>query len=369
MLVNGKDYRTVWMEGCVIKTIEQRKLPHDFEIKELQTTKEVYDSIKQMMIRGAPAIGAMGAFGLAQAMLLYKGYDYQAFKEYIQQTRDHLASSRPTAHDLFHGLAYVFSALDETRDIITAQTKAVDRANAYADRSVEACKRIGEYGSKLIKKNMGILTHCNAGALATVDWGTALAPMRIAHQKHIPFFVFVDETRPRIQGANLTAFELKQEGIDFALIADNAAGYYMKKGEIHLIITGTDRVAANGDVANKIGTYTKAVLAKEHNIPMYIAAPTSTIDFSCVSGDDIPIEERDQDEVHYVHGKTSDGKMERVRISPKGAASKNPAFDVTPARYITGLITEYGIIPATQKAIAELKTTMQRDAALTKQSR
>lgn len=369
MLIEGKQYRTIWMEGRVIKTIEQRKLPHSFEIVDITTWQEVYEAIKTMIIRGAPAIGAMGAYGLAQAMLNYQGYDFLAFKSEMQRVRDRIASSRPTAYDLFHGLAQVWTAIEQSKDIMTAQTKAVDLAQSYADQSVQACKQIGEYGSTLIKKNMGILTHCNAGALATVDWGTALAPMRIAHEKHIPFFVFVDETRPRIQGANLTAYELKQEGIDFALIADNAAGFYMQQGKINLIITGTDRVAANGDVANKIGTYTKAVLAKENNIPFYIAAPTSTIDFTCASGKDIPIEERDQDEIHYVHGKTKEGTIERVRISPEGIQSKNPAFDVTPAKYITGLITEYGIIPATPKALLDLKAAIEKNAYATTPSR
>ena len=355
MLINGKEYRTVWMEGRIIKTIDQRKLPHAFAIAELKNSQEVHEAIRGMMVRGAPAIGAMGAYGLAQAMLIYEGYDYATFRKHIQQTRDYLAGSRPTAHDLFHGLSEVLRAADASKDIIAAQTKAVDLANAYADRSALACKKIGEYGSTLIKKHMGILTHCNAGALAAVDWGTALAPMRIAHNKNVPFFVFVDETRPRIQGANLTAFELNQEGIAFALIADNAAGYFMQQGKIQLVITGTDRVAANGDVANKIGTYTKAVLAKENNIPFYVAAPTSTIDFGCASGKDIPIEERNADEIHYVYGKTQQGSLERVRISPEGTPSKNPAFDITPAMYVTGLITEYGIIPATPKGIADLK--------------
>jgi translation initiation factor eIF-2B subunit alpha/methylthioribose-1-phosphate isomerase len=211
---------------------------------------------------------------------------------------------------------------------------AMESAQAYVDASAEACRKIGEFGNSLIKNGDSLLTHCNAGALATVDYGTALAPMRIAHANGKNIFVYVDETRPRMQGAKLTAFELHEEGIPHAVIADNAAGYFMARGDVDLVITGTDRVAANGDVANKIGTYEKAVVAHENGIPVYIAAPISTIDFTCPTGNYIPIEERDQNEVLDING---------LRVASKGSQALNPAFDVTPAKYITGIITEQGI--------------------------
>jgi len=313
--------------------IDQPKLPHSFEIVELKDHKDVFKAIQTMIVRGAPAIGATGCFGLAQA--IRNGEDPEKIAEYLK-------SSRPTAYDLTHGIEHIL-------EIIKGKTKeesieiAEKASQEYADMSAEACRKIGEFGDTLIKDGMGILTHCNAGALATVDYGTALAPMRVAHEKGKKIHVFADETRPRCQGARLTSFELGEEGISHDIIADNAAGFYMQKGKIQLVITGTDRVARNGDVANKIGTYEKAVLAKENNIPVYIAAPFSTIDFSCPTGDDIPIEERDQDEVLYMFGWSDSGKFERVRISPEKSTAKNPAFDVTPAKYITGIITEKGI--------------------------
>ena len=229
------------------------------------------------------------------------------------------------------------SCVDIAKDI------AVKKANSYADWSAENCKKIGSFGNEIVKEGSKILTHCNAGALACVDYGTALAPMRAAHENNKEIFVFVDETRPRLQGSRLTAFELAEEGIKHAIIADNAAGHYMKNGEIDLVITGADRIAANGDVANKIGTYTKAVLAKEHGIPFYVAAPSSTIDFDTATGEDIPIEERKEEETLHAWGLSDQGVFQRVRTSPKSSNAKNPAFDVTPAELITGIITEKGI--------------------------
>lgn len=334
MIINGKNYRTVWMENNTICTIEQRLLPHKFEIAQLKTTKEVAAAIKDMMVRGAPAIGAMGAYGLAQAINKEKETDIEKFIEHTGKIRKTLQETRPTAYDLTHGLDFVFNKIKNEGNINKIKGIAIAAAQEYADKSVEACRRIGEFGDGLIKEGFKILTHCNAGALATVDYGTALAPIRIAHHKGKNIFVFVDETRPRLQGANLTAWELVHEKINHAVITDNAAGYFMKKGDINIVITGADRIAANGDSANKIGTYEKAVLAKENSIPFYIAAPLSTIDFNCSSGDEIPIEERDEREVLEIKG---------IRIAPKGSKAKNPAFDVTPARYISGIITEKGV--------------------------
>lgn len=340
MHIKGKNYRTVWYEKGIIYIIDQPKLPHSFEIVKLFSYKEVFDAIKDMIIRGAPAIGAIGSFGMAQAIRDYNGK--KDFNEYIKKISSYLISARPTAHDLSYGVNHILKVIKDKLPKEAVEI-AEKEAQKYADDSVEACRKIGEYGNELIKDGMNILTHCNAGALATVDYGTALAPVRIAKEKGKKIHVFVDETRPRCQGARLTAFELAEENIPFDIIADNAAGHFMKEGKIDLVITGADRVALNGDAANKIGTYEKAVLAKENNIPFYIAAPFSTIDFNCKSGDDIEIEERSQDEVLFMFGWSDSGKFERVRISPKKSSARNPAFDVTPAKYITGIITEKGI--------------------------
>ena len=330
MLIKGKNYRTIWMEGNTIQTIEQNKLPEEFEIISIDTLEDVAKSISTMIVRGAPAIGAMGAFGLAQAIQKMAAPN----KQEIQNVRDFLFQTRPTAYDLQHGLDFVMAKTLSDFDPHTMKQIAMESAQAYVDASAEACRKIGEYGNSLINDGDKLLTHCNAGALATVDYGTALAPMRLAHKNGKNIFIFVDETRPRLQGAKLTAFELHQEGIPHAVIVDNAAGFYMARGEVDMMITGTDRVAANGDVANKIGTYEKAVVAHENGIPVYIAAPISTIDFTCPTGNDIPIEERNQNEVLDVGGH---------RVAHEGSTALNPAFDVTPAKYITGIITEQGI--------------------------
>ena len=330
MLIKGKNYRTIWMEGNNIQTIEQNKLPEEFEIISIDTLEDVAKSISTMIVRGAPAIGAMGAFGLAQAIQKMIAPN----KQEIQNVRDFLFQTRPTAYDLQHGLDFVMAKTLSESDPHTMKQIAMESAQAYVDASAEACRKIGEYGNSLINDGDKLLTHCNAGALATVDYGTALAPMRLAHKNGKNIFIFVDETRPRLQGAKLTAFELHEEGIPHAVIVDNAAGFYMARGEVDMMITGTDRVAANGDLANKIGTYEKAVVAHENGIPVYIAAPISTIDFTCPTGNDIPIEERNQNEVLDVGGH---------RVAHEGSTALNPAFDVTPAKYITGIITEQGI--------------------------
>ncbi|MBC8395419.1 MAG: S-methyl-5-thioribose-1-phosphate isomerase [Candidatus Marinimicrobia bacterium] len=330
MIIKGKSYRTIWMGGNTIFTIEQNKLPEEFEIITINSLEDVAKSISTMIIRGAPAIGAMGAFGLAQAI---QNMD-EPNEQDIKKVRDFLFATRPTAYDLQHGLNYVLNETLKETDEESMKIAARESAQSYVDTSAEACRKIGEYGNLLIKDGDRLLTHCNAGAFATVDYGTALAPMRIAHSNGKKIFIFVNETRPRLQGAKLTAFELYEEGIPHAVIADNAAGFYMARGEVDMVITGTDRVAANGDVANKIGTYEKAVVAHENGIPVYIAAPISTIDFRCLTGNDIPIEERDKNEVLDLNG---------IRVASEGSSALNPAFDVTPAKYITGIITERGM--------------------------
>jgi methylthioribose-1-phosphate isomerase len=341
-------FRTVWMEGGLVKMINQPKLPHSFEIVTLRNHRETADSISGMIVRGAPAIGATGAFGMAQAALEFGGKDLGDFRKHVRGAEKVLSSTRPTAYDLFHGIKTVMDGMKGARTAGEAKRYAVSAANQYAEWSANNCRLIGEFGERLIQDNSGILTHCNAGALACVDYGTALAPIRFANDAGKKIHVFVDETRPRCQGARLTAWELAMEGIPHHLIADNAAGHFMRMGEVDTVIVGADRVAANGDIANKIGTYEKAVIAKENGIPFYVAAPSSTIDFKCGSGKGIPIEERSQDEVLYMFGQVDGmvgmpGGLARVRIAPMETPARNPAFDVTPSKYIAGIITEHGI--------------------------
>jgi len=335
-----KEFRTVWMEGKTVKIIDQPKLPHKFEIYNSYDHKQTADAIKTMIVRGAPAIGATAAFGMAQACL---EASEKKFDEYIMKASEILSRTRPTAYNLFWAIDRMLEVIERGYYINEKRDLAKEEAKRIADEDVETCKQIGKFGNELIKEGYRILTHCNAGALATVDFGTALAPIRFANYEKKKIFIFVDETRPRCQGARLTAWELLQEEIPHSIIVDNAAGHYMKNREIDICIVGADRVSADGSVANKIGTYEKAVLAKENKIPFYVAVPTSTIDISLESGKDIPIEERHEEEVTNMWG-FSEGKLNKVRIAPKDSHAKNPAFDVTPAKYITGFITEKGII-------------------------
>ena len=343
MLINGKQYQTVWMEGSSIFTIDQRLLPHQFKIVELKNTDEVAESIKNMTIRGAPSIGAMAAFGIALSALNFDGNDFPDFIKKLNEDCNKIKNTRPTAYDLFHAIETVSKKLKNFSTIKDIKNNAFKIANEYVNKNIEAMKQIGEHGNGLIKDGDNILTHCNAGALATIDYGTALAPIRTAHYNNKKIHVFVDETRPRCQGSKLTAWELAMEKIPHSVIADNASGFFMKNGEISMVITGADRIAANGDTANKIGTYTKAVLARENGIPFYIAAPLTTIDIGAKTGDEIRIEERDGEEVSHTLG-WDGSRMAKVRIAPKESPVKNPAFDVTPAKYIAGIITEKGIV-------------------------
>ena len=335
-----KEFRTVWMQDNIVKMIDQSKLPHKFEIYNSTNYRETAEAIKTMIVRGAPVIGVVAAYGVVQACL---EAPENKFDEYVKNAANILKETRPTGYNLFWAIDRMIKVISKVNPINEKKKLAIKEANKIAEEDVEVCKKIGEYGNKLINDENRILTHCNAGALATVDYGTALAPIRFAHYEGKKIFIFVDETRPKCQGAKLTAWELLQEGIHHAIIADNAAGYYMKKGEVDLCIVGTDRVTADGSVANKIGTYEKAVLAKENKIPFYVAVPTSTIDLNIKSGNDIPIEERSEKEVTHISGYI-DNDIKNVRITPEGSHAKNPAFDVTPARYITSFITEKGII-------------------------
>ena len=341
-----RDYRTVWFDEKInsLKMINQPLLPHRFDIVSLENYKETASAIKNMVVRGAGAIGATAAYGLAQGCLEYKGNDIDELWKHIEKVYETLKNTRPTAVDLINGMNYVKSKMEEGNSVREFKELSLEAAQKFADKQVEECKKIGNYGEKLIKDGSRILTHCNAGWLAFVDWGSATAPMYHAKRNGKDIFVFVDETRPRLQGARLTAWELSQESIEHDIIADNAAGYYMKNDEIDMVIVGADRVIGKtGDVANKIGTYEKAVLARENGIPFYVAIPMSTIDWNLKSGDEIPIEERDEKEVLYVWGIDDNGNRKRVMIANKDSHARNPAFDVTPAEYITGIITSKGV--------------------------
>lgn len=351
MKINNLDYRTVWMEGSDVKLINQHLLPHKFEIYTSKNHKETADAIKTMIVRGAGAIGATAAYAVAQAALEAKDDN---FLIHVRNAISTIKYTRPTAQNLFTGIDYVYRAIAEVSKLEDAQEIAVKKANEFADYDSDSCKKIGEFGNSLINENSNILTHCNAGWLAFVDWGSALSPIFKAKREGKKLFVYVDETRPRNQGSKLTAWELVNENIPHAIIADNASGFFMKKGKIDLVITGADRIVANGDVANKIGTYEKAVLAKENNIPFYIAAPTTTFDLNTETGDEILIEERNAEEISHMHGIDEKNNFTKIRITPKESSIKNPAFDVTPAKYITGIITEKRIIKANEEEIKKL---------------
>ncbi len=316
---NGTDdIRAVWFEDGEVVMIDQRRLPEKIVIVSFDRYEDVAEAIRNMTTRGAPSIGATAAYAMCLAAL--KKCD-------LAKAAEDIKAARPTANDLFYAVDYMTAELGKGKDPVVA-------ADAYAQSMVDKCTAIGEYGAPLIKDGFKVMTHCNAGALATVDVGTALAPIRKAWADGKKFFVYASETRPRLQGMQLTAWELNQEGIDHAIIPDGASGHFIRQG-VDMIIVGADRIAANGDFANKIGTFEKAVLAKEFGVPFYVAAPISTFDFNTKSGEDIVIENRSEEEVTMVQG---------IRIAPVGSPALNPAFDMTPARYVTGFITEKGIL-------------------------
>lgn len=316
-----KDMRAVWMDDEKVKMIDQRFLPNKLKYFIAEDYTDIKRSIKNMMVRGAPAIGVTAAYGIAQAAVQGKN---------LEKAERVIKSARPTAYDLFYAVNYMMDNLEDD---------PIGTAEEYSSSVVDKCRRIGENGAELIEDGYSILTHCNAGALATVDYGTALAPMRVAKEQEKDIYVYADETRPRLQGARLTAWELFNEDIPHAVIVDNAAGHYMQRNEIDMVIVGTDRIVSNGDIANKIGTYEKAVVAKENGIPFYVAAPITTFDPDIEDGFEIPIEERDESEVCRIEG---------TCITPEGTPAKNPAFDVTPSKYITGYITEKGVFSTSE---------------------
>jgi translation initiation factor eIF-2B subunit alpha/methylthioribose-1-phosphate isomerase len=350
-----KWFTASWLQGSIVHMIDQRLLPFKFKIVSLKTHKETAEAIRNMTVRGAGSIGAAAAFACVQAVLECKQKDWP--KKALEGF-ERIANTRPTARDLFFAIERIKYAVDG-KSLKEAKKLAVREAKLISKEYQVRGRRIGEHGSKLLKNKARVLTHCNAGWLALHDWGSALAPIYIAKRQRKRIFVFVDETRPRLQGAKLTAWELTNEGIEHAVIADNAAGFFMQHEEIDLCIVGADRIASNGDVANKIGTYEKAVLARENSVPFYVAAPTSTFDFRCKSGKHIPIEERSEQEVLSVTGYCKG--LHNVRIAPKKSKALNPAFDVTPAKYIKGIITEYGIIKPKRSSIKKLARKCRKE--------
>jgi methylthioribose-1-phosphate isomerase len=356
MKVQGKHYRSVWPIGDdAFGIIDQARLPHEFVTMTLRSAADAARVIKNMNTRGAPLIGVVGAYGLALAVREEPSDDH------IQKMVEMLAETRPTAINLKWALWRMRGALlNQPRERRAAL--AWKEAGLIADEDVAMSEAIGKNGLAIIRdiaarkpgETVNILTHCNAGWLATVDYGTALAPIYLAYDEGIPLHVWVDETRPRNQGASLTAFELGSHGVDHTILADNAGGHYMQAGQVDMVIVGTDRVTANGDVANKIGTYLKALAAHDNDIPFYVALPSSTIDWTLESGRDIPIEERAEDEVLKMAGRLPDGSVTVVEIAAPGSGAANPGFDVTPARLVTGFITERGTCAATPEGLRSL---------------
>jgi S-methyl-5-thioribose-1-phosphate isomerase len=334
MLIDNQHYRTVWYDETTnrVSMINQVKLPFEFEVLQFNTFDETAEAIRNMTVRGAGAIGATAGFAMAQAFVTMQD------SSQIEEARRLIETTRPTAVNLFYATEKVFLAGKRGKQA------AVVMAHQIADEDAESCRLIGEYGNRIIQPSCRILTHCNAGWLAFVDYGSALSPVYAAQLSGKQPFVYVDETRPRGQGARLTAYELGQNKVEHRIIADNAAAFYMAQGAIDMVITGADRITANGDVANKIGTLEKAILAKEFGIPFYVAAPFSTFDFGTASGSEIIIEERSDEELLYHEGPDENNVLRKIRMAAPDSAGLNPAFDVTPGHYITAFITNKGII-------------------------
>ena len=369
MNIDGRRYRTIWVkEGdeTTIQIIDQRKLPHEFVIEDLASVDEVAVAIKNMHVRGAGLIGATAGYGMYIASLEARKSD--SFEDHLNTATERLKSTRPTAVNLAWAVDRQLEAIRKGGSVEDKVSIALKTANEIADEDAEFCKKIGEHGVKIIeeisgKKNGGpvnILTHCNAGWLAFVDYGSATSPVYAAFDKGIKVHVWVDETRPRNQGAGLTAWELGRHGVPHTIIPDNAGGHLMQHGLVDMVIVGTDRTTYTGDVANKIGTYLKALAAKDNNIPFYVALPSSTFDWKIRDGvKEIPIEERDSGEVRYIEG-YSDGKIVRVLLTPESSHAANYAFDVTPSALVTGLITERGVCEASETGVLTLYPEQKR---------
>ncbi len=358
MKIDGTPYRSIWVadDGWAAEIIDQTVLPHRFETVRLESLEDAARAIEIMQVRGAPLIGATAAYGICLALRA------DASDEALEAAAERLRRTRPTAVNLIWAIDEMLAAVrNQPREM--RQEAAYARAAEICDEDVETCRKIGEHGLALIEEiaaakpgeTVNILTHCNAGWLATVDWGTALSPIYQAHDKGIDVHVWADETRPRNQGAALTAFELGKHGVPHTVIADNAGGHLMQHGQVDICITGTDRTAGNGDVANKIGTYLKALAAEDNGVPFYVALPHSTIDWTIEDGvRDIPIEQRDQTEVTHIQGLSADGTVQSVQVTAPGSQAGNYAFDVTPARLVTGLITERGVCEASREGLLSL---------------
>jgi len=356
MRINGKAFRTIWFDEKeqTVKIIDQTKLPHKFEVKNLKTVKDTINAIKTMEVRGAPLIGATAAYGIVLAIMENNN------TEFIKTSCENLIKSRPTAINLKWAVNRMLKKLSTVNHNEVLKI-ALEEVKLICEEDIKFCENIGLNGLKIIeeiynkkKDTVNILTHCNAGWLATIDWGTATSPIYHAYKKGIKVHVWVDETRPRNQGASLTSYELNEEGVPNTIIADNTGGILMQRGEVDMCIVGTDRTIATGDVANKVGTYLKALAAKDNNVPFYVALPSSTIDWETTDLKKIPIEERNSEELSYVEGLDENNNVKKVLIYPKKSKTMNLAFDVTPAKYVTGLITEKGVCEASSEGLKEL---------------
>ena len=356
MRIEGKNYKTIWFDqnSKNVKIIDQTKLPHEFIIKDLVTVDDAINAIKVMEVRGAPLIGATAAFGIVLAIKENNDLNF------IKKSAEDLVKARPTAINL----QWAVHRMNNKISMIKSENLfdvALKEAELICGEDETFCEEIGKNGLKLIeeiynkkKSTINILTHCNAGWLATINWGTATSPIYHAHKKGIPIHIWVDETRPRNQGANLTSYELNEEEIPNTIIADNTGGILMQRGQVDMCLVGTDRTLSNGDVCNKIGTYLKALAANDNNVPFYVALPSSTIDWNLKNSKDIPIEERDPKELSHVDGIIGDIKIDGIQIYPKKSKALNLAFDVTPAKYVTALITERGICEASEDGLKRL---------------
>lgn len=363
MKINNQHHHTIWVNKDnpkVIQAFDQRLFPHKIELFNITSSDEAAYAIKEMVVRGAPLIGVAAAYGMYLGCI--EASNLKNPKKYIAEVATKLNATRPTAVNLKWAVNKMLNAIHKVKDPEKRIALALERANLIKQEDIDICYKIGQHGLKLIEniakkkkgKTVNILTHCNAGWLATIDWGTALSPVYQAHQNGVDVHVWVDETRPRNQGANLTAFELNEQGVKHTLINDNTGGHLMQHGMVDVVIVGTDRTAANGDVANKIGTYLKALAAHDNSIPFYVALPSSTLDCTIKNGvKDIPIETRSEDEVKYIQGKANDEVLS-VLICPETTPALNYGFDVTPAKYVTGLITERGICEASEEEIKKM---------------
>lgn len=366
MQINNNAFRTIWLspdDDKVVQVIDQRMLPHELVIRDLHTFEEAEYAIREMIVRGAPLIGVTAAYGIYLATLQAPQKDMVTFDEYMENAAEVLNASRPTAVNLAWAIAVQKEALAKGETIEEKRKIALETANQLAANDIETCRRIGEHGLAIIRQlaeakapgaPVNILTHCNAGWLGCVDWGTATAPIYMAHMAGMNIHVWVDETRPRNQGFNLTAWELGQRGVPHSVIVDNCGGHLMQHNMVDMVIVGTDRTTRTGDVANKIGTYLKALAAKDNQIPFYVALPSTTIDWEMTDGvAEIPIEERDPNEVKYIQGYYQ-GKMQTVQLAPDNSPAANYGFDVTPARLVTALITERGVCEANEEGLLSL---------------